>query len=158
MALIKHYLKRGDALTWLDKAQQLIALQQQLNMVMQQLSPQVHIPIVVMYYDAGDIHLGVPHQAWLVRIKNLSPKIIASLTQAGYEVSRIKVKMQLTRPAFVNPHQTRSLPAHAKALLSEFQQRLPDECLPVDMIKVSTPSKTAQKSLRDALAQLIERS
>lgn len=106
-------------LRWHERLQRLdAALQPQLPAELRKL-------VRVASQEGQRLSLVARHAAAAARIRQLTPRLVAALREAGIPVLEIQVKVDTTLSA-QRPRQQRHLSARAQQALEALQQKLPD--------------------------------
>ncbi len=81
----------------------------------------------VLHFDAGQLILAAPNSALATRLKQQLPKLQEGLLKRGWQVSAIRIKLQVTPPANKAPLSKQlTLPNQALASLSALGDILED--------------------------------
>jgi hypothetical protein len=79
----------------------------------------------VLQFDAAQLVLSTPNAALASKLKQQLPKLTAALQQRGWQVSAIRLKVQVGTPADnLRPNKKLSLPDQAISALAELETTL----------------------------------
>jgi len=81
----------------------------------------------VMHFDAGQLVLAIPNNALAARLKQQLPKLQDSLLKRGWQVSAIKIKVQVGKISEkTTPQKQIALPTQALGALAVLNESLED--------------------------------
>lgn len=109
----------SPVLRWRERLQRLDAA------LTPHLPPEMRRTVRVASQEGQRLCLVARHAAAAARIRQLTPRLIAALREAGIPVLEITIKVDTTLQA-QRPQVERSLTPHALESLADLQQRLPD--------------------------------
>ncbi|TFW01469.1 DUF721 domain-containing protein [Oxalobacteraceae bacterium OM1] len=92
----------GDFLRLHDKLAALLPAVARLNALQKDCSdllPNLFGPCMVLHYDAGQLVLATPNAALATKLKQQLPKLQDGLSQRGWQVNAIRLKVQLGKIA-----------------------------------------------------------
>ena len=79
----------------------------------------------VMQYSEGTLTLSAPHSALATKLKQLGPKLQVSLQERGWQISAIRIKVQVrTAPLPKAPVKQLKMPSGALRAFEELQQSM----------------------------------
>ncbi|MEC4719196.1 DciA family protein [Noviherbaspirillum sp. CPCC 100848] len=121
---VTDYLRADDKMAALLPAvKRMAALQQDCRAVL----PAVFDVCSVVQFDAGQLVFSIPNAALAARLKQQLPKLQEALLQRGWQVSAIRLKVQLRklveRP---RPVKQLKLPSQALSALASLRESLED--------------------------------
>lgn len=108
------------------KAQQLTALQQQLELLLPaSLKPSCH----VIRLEQQTLTLAVDNGAIAAKLRQMTHEMISGLVGKGYEITLIQIQVQVHAPPYIPPSMPRILSQAGKNHLAQLSENLSDSPL-----------------------------
>ena len=92
--------------------------------------PDMFASCEILQFDSGQLTLSIPNAALAARLKHKLPKLQEALQMRGWQVSSIRLKVQVARPTQTSPllpaSMQKTLPPRAVSALATLEQALED--------------------------------
>jgi hypothetical protein len=134
------FLRRGTLAALMPTVNRLVALQKDCATIL----PAMFNNCDILLYEAGQLVLATPNAAMAAKLKQQLPKLQAELEKRGWQISAIRLKVQVTK----------SLPpvVHMRAL------ELPDRAVTAfDELSKTLPPSPQNEKLIAALRSMVRR-